>query len=144
MKLEINITKGKFWTLVVLAIAIVGVFVFADSHLPSNPGHSIGQIDGLDERVNGLITERIDGMEIVKIPAPPNSVDDQDYGGRESFSSNCRESKVAIGCSIMKERVWEEEDVGFCNVNNDKKGCTFLWDVDSTFDGDVTAYCYCI
>ncbi len=42
MKLEINITKGKFWTLIILIVLAVGVFVFAAD--PTVFGHSADEI----------------------------------------------------------------------------------------------------
>lgn len=49
MKLEINITKGKFWTLSLLLILAIGVFVLAASSTVPNPGHAKGDIEGLTD-----------------------------------------------------------------------------------------------
>ncbi len=43
MKLEINITKGKFWVITTLLVLAIGVFVFAAK---PNPGHSAGEVEG--------------------------------------------------------------------------------------------------
>ena len=49
MKLEINITKGKFWVLVSLLVVVIGVFVLADK--PTPVGHSKDEIEGLEDLV---------------------------------------------------------------------------------------------
>ncbi len=43
MKLEINITKGKFWVITTLLVLAISVFVFAAK---PNPGHSAGEVEG--------------------------------------------------------------------------------------------------
>ncbi|MBI4151947.1 hypothetical protein HY496_03165 [Candidatus Woesearchaeota archaeon] len=49
MKIEIQITKGKFWSLAVLALLAIGIFVLAAA---PNPGHTADEIDGLTELGN--------------------------------------------------------------------------------------------
>ncbi len=59
MKLEINISKGKFWTLTTLLVLAISVFVFAATDKP-NPGHGAGEVEGLIElqqKVDSLISE---------------------------------------------------------------------------------------
>ncbi len=46
MKLEINITKGKFWVITTLLILAISVFVFAATGTKPNPGHSAGEVEG--------------------------------------------------------------------------------------------------
>jgi len=58
MKLEINITKGKFWVLTTLLVLVVGVLVFAVSSTVPNPGHSAGEVEGLNDLIN-----RVDALE---------------------------------------------------------------------------------
>lgn len=50
MKIEINITKRKFWVLVAMFLLVVGIFVFADKPIPV--GHSIDEIEGLNDLMN--------------------------------------------------------------------------------------------
>lgn len=54
MKLEINITKGKFWALALLGLLVLGMLAYAgvDKTLP---WHSADQIEGLDEKLKSLI-----------------------------------------------------------------------------------------
>lgn len=47
MKIEVNITKRKFWALVTMFILVVGVFVLAAK--PTPVGHSVNEIEGLSE-----------------------------------------------------------------------------------------------
>ncbi len=46
MKLEINITKEKFWVITTLLVLAIGVFVFAATETKPNPGHSADEVEG--------------------------------------------------------------------------------------------------
>ncbi len=58
MKLEINLTKGKFWALMVVGILLVGVLVYAAANSKPNPGHGLDEID-----LSGLTAESIKGLD---------------------------------------------------------------------------------
>jgi len=64
MKVEINITKGKFWFLTSLLVLIIGVLVFAATGTKPNPGHSADEVEGLT-----VLMQRVDTLE--KIIWPP-------------------------------------------------------------------------
>jgi len=54
MKLEINITKKRFWMLAtIITVFIVGIFVYAAVD-ESKGWHPVDQVEGLEEQLTGL------------------------------------------------------------------------------------------
>jgi hypothetical protein len=56
MKLEINITKGKFWVLLSVGLLMVAALVIASNHEKPNPGHSLEEVGELNDRLLALDT----------------------------------------------------------------------------------------
>ena len=59
MKIEINITKGKFWTLMVLGILSLGILVLAVVPDTPNPGHDASEISGLTAESIGDFEDKV-------------------------------------------------------------------------------------
>ena len=140
MKLEFNISKGKFWVLVVLLVISVAALVYAKS-VSINPGHSTDEIEGLEEKIKevapDMFREMIEEMVVEKV--------DLSSGGANQNLIDCTNGKTAIGCSVMREYTIDgETDTGWCNVKEDKTGCSYTKDIESDSDGGMDAYCYCI
>lgn len=135
MKLEINITKGKFWALTIICIVAISAIIYAAGSEKPNPGHSIDEINGLQEMIQRESVQAFHNAFYVEKIAihEPNTL---------SQVIDC--NSLAIGCSMMKTTDEENEDVGYCRVNEEKDGCIFSWDIDDNFDENINAYCYCV
>ena len=109
MRLEINITKGKFWALATLLILVIAVFVFAATNAP-NPGHAKEDIEGLTDletRVDKLEANSFDQnfCVIKKGDTCPTTmpvegficVDTEDSGGNKDTLGGVFESVITSG-----------------------------------------------
>lgn len=131
MKLEINLSKGKFWVLVVLVVLAIGIGVYAAIEKP-NPGHSVEEIGGLEDKIKDLTLTTIrDSFKIMPGETKPDEV----------TTLSCDNGKKAVGCSFYSEKDEDNPDEIRCKV--DDSGCTFYSDTDEDFVG-ADSYCYCI
>lgn len=87
MKLEINLTKGKFWALMAVGILLIGVLVYAAASGKPNPGHSTAEIEGLDTKLNNYITK--DNLKVTIVEG--------DKGFSDTGTANCGDGLKLIG-----------------------------------------------
>ena len=80
MKLEINITKGKFWALATLLILVIAVFVFAATTVP-NPGHAKENIEGL--------SQLFDDVEKLKSSPSLTAIDNGNFCFISNIADSC-------------------------------------------------------
>lgn len=59
MKLEINITKAKFWILTIICIVAISAIIYAAESDKPNPGHDAGDITIGDEKIQKYIDDRV-------------------------------------------------------------------------------------
>ena len=105
MKLEINITKTRFWGLTIIAISLAAVIILAAGEGKSNPGHSAEEVEGtvpssfcvFSSQANicpqGFTkSERFNGNTIRGINSNPShdttAVNLNEQGGVDSYGTN--------------------------------------------------------
>jgi hypothetical protein len=104
VKININIGNKTFYTLIaVIIILVAGGIVYAwNSDNPSVMGHTVGEIEGLNETVRAIVNDEISGVE-----APINCVSKFTSGEVDKtlftivdIPDNCMDSP---GCVIVQK-----------------------------------------
>jgi hypothetical protein len=142
MKIEINITKGKFWALLVLGILSLGILALAVVPDTPNPGHDASEIAG-------LTAESFDNFEddVLNLLRDKVTTTDKNIASGsdnyETHSLECEdEDQRAISCSATITGNSPAPDFWYCEL--EENSCKFMWDETSARDDGAMLHCNCI
>lgn len=117
--MQINIEKRHVYIIVLFAAVLISAVVIAyNTNNPVVLGHSIGEIDGLEDYIREIANDEISGIQIAEAcnliyDSMPNGINYTDVkyvyaNGIKNVSSSCGEG---AGC-VIKQEIYEKKKVG--------------------------------